>query len=242
MGFHTENRDFTQFFILDQSEKRLWQLGLAADVLREAVSSSLRLPSFPHSSPLLRAKLSLCSAVADVQLPDLQKRVQGTTTSATNAKADEERRIAAAKRQIEADRELVKQRVERERIVREAREAARKQAEAEPQPQEEPHFRVRGQGHKLDDTAGTTGTTGTGEAQPSGGSQQSVGPSDDADMIPSDNDEDEAEDEDGDGAEDGEETDEDERAFRRQDAENRMGMFGMASNAHHWGGGNKLGE
>lgn len=38
MGFHTENKDFTQFFILDQSEKRLWQLGLAADVLREAVS------------------------------------------------------------------------------------------------------------------------------------------------------------------------------------------------------------
>lgn len=38
MGFHTENRDFTQFFVLDQSEKRLWQLGLAAGVLREAVS------------------------------------------------------------------------------------------------------------------------------------------------------------------------------------------------------------
>lgn len=41
MGFHTENKDFTQYFVLDQSEKRLWQLGLAADVLREAVS---RLP------------------------------------------------------------------------------------------------------------------------------------------------------------------------------------------------------
>lgn len=38
MGFHTENRDFTQFFVLDQSEKRLWQLDLAAKVLREAVS------------------------------------------------------------------------------------------------------------------------------------------------------------------------------------------------------------
>lgn len=38
MGFHTENREFTQYFVLDQSEKRSWQLGLAADVLREAVS------------------------------------------------------------------------------------------------------------------------------------------------------------------------------------------------------------
>lgn len=57
-------------------------------------------------------------------------------------------------------------------------------------------------------------------------------------MIPSDQeDDDEEEDED-----EGEETDEEERQFRRQDIENRMGMFGMASNAHHWGGGQKLGD
>lgn len=50
MGFHTENKDFTQFFILDQSERRLWQLSLAADVLREAVSvpPSSSLPSHQH--------------------------------------------------------------------------------------------------------------------------------------------------------------------------------------------------
>lgn len=51
MGFHTENRDFTQFFVLDQSEKRLWQLGLAADVLREAVSILPPPPLIPSSSP-----------------------------------------------------------------------------------------------------------------------------------------------------------------------------------------------
>lgn len=51
MGFHTENKDFTQFFILDQSEKRLWQLGLAADVLREAVSPLSC--STPHCAALL---------------------------------------------------------------------------------------------------------------------------------------------------------------------------------------------
>lgn len=158
--------------------------------------------------------------------------MNGTTTSTTNAKAEEERRVAAAKRQIEADREIVRQRVERERIVREAREAARRQAEAEPQPEEEPQFYVRGKGRTLD------GPEVEGEGvQQSQGAQQthpSVGPSDDADMMPSDED-----DEDGG---DGEETDEEEREFRRRDTENRMGMFGMASNAHHWGGGQKLGE
>lgn len=38
MGFHTETRNFVQFFILDQSQKRMYELGLAADVLRDAVS------------------------------------------------------------------------------------------------------------------------------------------------------------------------------------------------------------
>lgn len=42
MGFHTENREFTQYFVLDQSEKRLWQLGLAADSLKDAVSIAKR--------------------------------------------------------------------------------------------------------------------------------------------------------------------------------------------------------
>lgn len=159
--------------------------------------------------------------------------MNGTTASATNAKAEEERRVAAAKRQIEADRDAVKQRVERERIAREAREAARQKAEAEPQPEEEPHFRVRGQGRKLDASAEEDAQS----TEAPSGPHQSAGPDDDADMIPSDH-----EDNDDDREDDGEETDEDEREFRRQDAQNRMGMFGMASNAHHWGGGQKLGE
>lgn len=131
----------------------------------------------------------------------------------------------------------MKQRVERERIVREAREAARAKAEAEPQPQEEPHFQVRGQGRKLDGSASAEGV-GSPQARPRASqAPQQVGPDDDADMIPSDHEEDDEE-----GEDDGEETDEEEREFRRQDAQNRMGMFGMASNAHHWGGGQKLGE
>lgn len=149
-------------------------------------------------------------------------------TSTTNAKAEEERRVAAAKRQIEADRDAVRQRVERERIVREAREAARRQSESEPHPQEEPQFHVRGQGQRLDAPERTGAESGGPQSR---SPHQGVGPEDDADMAPGHEEED-----------DGEETDEEERAFRRQDIQNRMGMFGMASNAHHWGGGQKLGD
>lgn len=175
---------------------------------------------------------------ANSQLPELQKRVTGTQTSSVNAKAEEERRVAAAKRQIEADRQLVKDRVERERIAREAREAARARAESEPQPQEEPQFHVRGPGRKLDASAPSEGVASPQASTRVSREAEDVGPEDDADMIPSDQEDDQEE-----GDEDeGEETDEEEREFRRQDIENRMGMFGMASNAHHWGGGQKLGD
>lgn len=45
MGFRTETRNFVQTFILDQSDRRMYELGLAADVLKEAVSCA----SIAHS-------------------------------------------------------------------------------------------------------------------------------------------------------------------------------------------------
>jgi hypothetical protein len=65
-----------------------------------------------------------------LQLPDLQKRVNERNASKQNYKADEAARVAAAKRQIHEDRELVRDRTERERIGREARVAVELEAEA----------------------------------------------------------------------------------------------------------------
>ncbi|RSH83311.1 uncharacterized protein EHS24_006987 [Apiotrichum porosum] len=99
MGFHTETRNFVQFFILDQSQKRMYELGLAADVLRDA-------------------------------LPSLQERLSVSNISKTAHKAEEAARVAAAKRQIEEDRELVRDRTERERMGRMAHERALAHAHA----------------------------------------------------------------------------------------------------------------
>ncbi len=55
----------------------------------------------------------------------------GTTLSKSSHKAEEAARVAAAKRQIEDDRNAVKDRVERERVGRDARAAAEAQAERE---------------------------------------------------------------------------------------------------------------
>ena len=49
--------------------------------------------------------------------------------SNTSAKSEEARRVAQTLREIEEDRDLVKRRVERERVVRDAREKAQKEAE-----------------------------------------------------------------------------------------------------------------
>ncbi|CAK9782704.1 hypothetical protein CC85DRAFT_285581 [Cutaneotrichosporon oleaginosum] len=106
MGFRVQTADFVQSFVLDQTDRRMYELGLAADVLKEA-------------------------------LPDLQARVAGTNLSKTSHKAEEAARIAAAKRQIEDDRNAVKDRVERERVARDARAAAAAQAEHERKVQEE---------------------------------------------------------------------------------------------------------
>lgn len=38
MGFRSETRNFVQTFILDQTDRRMFELGLAADALKEAVS------------------------------------------------------------------------------------------------------------------------------------------------------------------------------------------------------------
>jgi membrane protein involved in colicin uptake len=57
--------------------------------------------------------------------------VAGTTLSKSSHKAEEAARVAAAKRQIEDDRNAVKDRVERERVGRDARAAAEAQAERE---------------------------------------------------------------------------------------------------------------
>lgn len=53
----------------------------------------------------------------------------GSNLSKTSHKAEEAARVAAAKRQIEEDRQLVADRIERERIGRDARAAAEAQAE-----------------------------------------------------------------------------------------------------------------
>ena len=64
----------------------------------------------------------------------MRKRASSLSFSTAAQLSDEAERKARALREIEADRSLVKARIERERIVREAREqAARKREEAERQ-------------------------------------------------------------------------------------------------------------
>ncbi|BEI86521.1 hypothetical protein CcaverHIS002_0608080 [Cutaneotrichosporon cavernicola] len=106
MGFRVYTANFVQSFVLDQSDRRMYELGIATDVLREA-------------------------------LPDLQSRVTGSNLSKTSHKAEEAARIAAAKRQIEDDRNVVRERVERERVVRDVRAEAEAKAEHERKVQEE---------------------------------------------------------------------------------------------------------
>jgi len=55
--------------------------------------------------------------------------VNVSNVSKTAHKAEEAARVAAAKRQIEDDREAVRERAERERVAREARAAAQQQQE-----------------------------------------------------------------------------------------------------------------
>jgi len=56
--------------------------------------------------------------------------VAGQTASNVNHKSEEAQRVARALREIDEDRDLVKARIERERIVREAREKAQREEEA----------------------------------------------------------------------------------------------------------------
>jgi hypothetical protein len=120
MGFHTETRDFVLYFVIDQSQRRMYELEIASAVLREAVSKS-----HTHIAD---------TYIADqYQLPDLKSRVTTVNVSKSAHKAVEAARVAAAKQQIEDDREVVRQRAERERIGREARALAAKQAEATPE-------------------------------------------------------------------------------------------------------------
>jgi len=65
-----------------------------------------------------------------IQAPDLRSRVSGVATSNTNHQSDEAARRARALAEYEADRDLVKERVRREKVGREAREAKAK-ADAE---------------------------------------------------------------------------------------------------------------
>ncbi|WOO83758.1 uncharacterized protein LOC62_05G007281 [Vanrija pseudolonga] len=69
-------------------------------------------------------ELSLATDTLRAALPELQSRLSTQNIGKSNAKADEAARVAAAKRQIEADREEVKERADRERVARAAREKA----------------------------------------------------------------------------------------------------------------------
>jgi hypothetical protein len=62
------------------------------------------------------------------QAPDLRSRVSTTAASTTNHQSDEAARRARALAEYEADRDIVKERVKREKIVREVREAKAKEA------------------------------------------------------------------------------------------------------------------
>ncbi|ORY30410.1 hypothetical protein BCR39DRAFT_529779 [Naematelia encephala] len=75
--------------------------------------------------------LKLGNEVLQEHLPRLLERLNSLHKSKTLHSTDEAERKARALREIEADRDLVKDRVERERVAREARELLRKQREEE---------------------------------------------------------------------------------------------------------------
>jgi hypothetical protein len=91
---------------------------------------SIPFPAYPSSMVPSPAPNTL-------QLTDLLSRSSSRQTSNSLHKSDESERKARALREIEADRQLVKDRVERERIVRELREKARLEAEAKAKAEEQ---------------------------------------------------------------------------------------------------------
>ncbi|WVQ97990.1 hypothetical protein IAU59_005110 [Kwoniella sp. CBS 9459] len=100
LGFRTQTVDFAQQYVFSATLKKMHELKLGAENLKDHLES-------------------------------LQKRVSLANQSVVNGASAEAARRAAALAEIEADRDLVKARVERERIVREARERkAGEEAEA----------------------------------------------------------------------------------------------------------------
>lgn len=65
---------------------------------------------------------------AHQQAPDLRARVSSTAASTSNHQSEEATRRARALAEYEADRDIVKERVKREKIVREVREQKAKEA------------------------------------------------------------------------------------------------------------------
>jgi len=91
-----------------------------------------RIPHLPSSSIIPQTippyYLRFTPRPLHQQAPDLRSRVSSTTASTTNHQSDEAARRARALAEYEADRDIVKERVKREKIVREVREQKAKEA------------------------------------------------------------------------------------------------------------------
>jgi hypothetical protein len=83
----------------------------------------------------------------NAQADELRSRVSTITTSTTNHQSEEASRRARALAEYEADRDLVKERVKREKFARDAREQkAKEAAEAAANGEAEPEFELELQG------------------------------------------------------------------------------------------------
>ncbi|KAL7420853.1 hypothetical protein Q5752_004806 [Cryptotrichosporon argae] len=84
-----------------------------------------------QQTPRRAHELRIATEALQDLLPVLQQRAKTKTAADENAKKADAARVAAALREIEADREAVRARAERERFAREAREAKIKAEEEE---------------------------------------------------------------------------------------------------------------
>ena len=136
LGFRVATVDFVRHYLFRNSVKSSWELGIGADTLAEhvrighslaACTSHCRLEHLGQPvSQLPVAKLT-CT-----QLSSLQERATNAALAAQAHRTAESSRVAAALAQIEADRDSVRNRAARDKLMRTrgerlAREAADKE-------------------------------------------------------------------------------------------------------------------
>ena len=152
----------------------------------------------------------------------------GQTASNVNHKSEEAQRVARALREIDEDRDLVKARIERERIVREAREKAQREEEAKKkrkeQEQEEKEYEeldlAIGRGGNVSQYMAASASNSADSSTARAGARRLDGRE-----VEDEDEDDEMGEEEGRDEDESEEDDDDDGAFRRRSLQARSGVL-----------------